>query len=195
MRKTALLLAFAILSACGKSEVDPQSPHLMSRQPVSVRGWVEDVAGAKRGETIEMEIARRGEMFQQTSVWVEKTEFASGGVAENGSFIVLDVPPGSSTLGFSAPGAENAKLVLENIPGNADVLIPEIILSNGGATVRDPAKLRVRIPGERPEPFTTTATATIAGHKVPIVEVPMSELGNRREYPQPPGFRPVATFK
>lgn len=195
MRKTAFLLAFAILSACGESKEDPQSPHLMSREPVSVRGWVEDVAGAKRAETIEMEISRRQGMFQQTSVWVEKTEFASGGVAENGAFLVLDVPPGTSTIGFNAPGADNAKLVLENIPGNADVLIPEIILSNAGTTVRDPGKLRVRIPGKRDEPFTTTAVATIAGHKVPIVEVPMSQLSDRRQYPQVPGFRPVATFK
>lgn len=195
MRKTAFLLALTIASACGGSKEDPQSPQLMSRQPVSVRGWVEDVAGAKRAETIELELFRRQALFQQTSVWVEKTQFASGGVSENGAFLVLDVPPGTSTIGFSAPGAENAKIVLENIPGNADVMIPELLISNTSTTVRDPAKLRVRIPGKRPEPFTTTATATIAGHKVPIVEVPMAQLTDRRQYPQPPGFRPVATFK
>ena len=192
MRKTAVVVAIALAFGCSESK---DSPHAMSRQPVSVRGWVDDVAGAKRAETIEMELGRRQAMFQQTSVWVEKSQFASGGVAENGSFIVLDVPPGTSTIGFSAPGAENAKVVLENVPGNADILIPQIVLENGGAKVLDPSQIKVRIPGRVTQERRTGQSAIVAGNTVPIIETPLSALADRREYPNPPGFRPVAIVK
>lgn len=193
MRKIAVLLAAALAFGCGEESKD--SPHAMSREPVSVRGWIDDVAGSKHAESLDLEVARRQSMFQQTSVWVEKTQFASGGVSENGAFIVLDVPPGTSTIGFSAPGAENAKVVLENIPGNADVLIPAIVLRNGDAKVLDPSKIQVRIPGSDSTPHPTGAFSIIAGNKVPVIETPLAQLGNRREYPHPAGFRPVAVVK
>ena len=167
----------------------------MSRSPVSVRGWITDVAGAKMAETAEMEIARRTELFQSTSVWVEKSEYASGGIAENGAFIVLDVPPNSAILGFNAPGAEAAQIRLEGVPGSADVFIPNVILENGGAKVLDPKAIIVRIPGDVSEPRPTGKTAKVAGYDVPIVEMPLQLLADRREYPDPGGFRPVATVK
>jgi hypothetical protein len=188
------LLSIALVLAAGCSE-SKDSPHALSRKPLSVRGWVEDVAGAQRSETMELEIARRQSMFAATSVWVENNEFASGGVAENGAFIVLDVPPGNSVIGFNAPGAETARLVLQNMPGTADVLIPAIILENGGAKIADPKQIRVRIPGDVDKPTPTGKFAIVAGHQVPIVETPLGDLANRREYPAPPGYRPVATFK
>ena len=38
-------------------------------------------------------------------------------MAENGAFIVLDVPPMSATLGFNVPGAETARVVLRRWNG------------------------------------------------------------------------------
>ncbi len=167
----------------------------MRSEPVSVRGWILDVKGAKRAETMEMEIARRSQLFLSSSVWVEKVDYASGGIAENGAFVVLDVPPQSSTIGFNAPGAETAKVVLQNIPGNADVYIPDLVLQEGGATVLDPKKIVVRITGDVSKPTRTGKTAMVAGYTVPVVEVPITQMYDRRDYPQVPGFRPVATVK
>lgn len=192
MKKAAVVFTLALAVACSDSNEPAMQ---IARNPVSVRGWVDDVAGVKRAETIEMELARRQSMFQQTSVWVEKTEFASGGVAENGSFIILDVPPGTTTIGFSAPGAENAKVMLENIPGNADVLIPQIVLENGVAKVLDPNLIKIRVPGNVSQPRDTGQTAKVAGYTVRVIETPLSQLTDRRDYPNPGGFRPVAIFK
>ena len=194
MSRRAFALAIVLLAACGGGQKE-ESVYAISRNPVSVRGWITDVAGAQKAETVEMEIARRTQIFQSSSVWVEKSEFASGGIAENGAFIVLDVPPMNATLGFNAPGAETAKIVLQNVPGSADVFIPDVILENGGAKVLDPKKILVRIAGDVDKPRATGKTAIVAGHVVPIIEAPLQQLADRREYPNPGGFRPVATFK
>jgi hypothetical protein len=142
-----------------------------------------------------MEIARRTQLFLSSSVWVENTQFASGGIAENGAFVVLDVPPNNATLGFNAPGAETAKIVLEGVPGNADVLIPDVILQPNGATVWDPKQILIRVPADVDTARDSGKTAKVAGYTVRIIDTPYSELMNRREYPTPPGFRPVATVK
>ena len=190
MRRLLLLtIALLALAACRDEALD------MKSNPVSVRGWILDVKGAKRGETIEMELARRSQLFLSSSVWVEHVDYASGGIAENGAFVVLDVPPQTSTLGFNAPGAETAKVVLQNIPGSADVFIPDVILQNGGATVLDPKKIVVRVAGDASKPTPTGQTAIVAGYTVPVVEVPITQLYDRRDYPAVPGFRPVATVK
>ena len=191
MRSRSLLLIL-LLAACAG---DKESVYTISRHPVSVRGWITDVAGARRAETMEMEVARRTELFKSSSVWVEKSDFASGGIAENGAFIVLDVPPMNAILGFNAPGAETARIVLQNVPGTADVFIPNVVLENGGAKVLDPKAIQVRVPGDVASPRPTGKTATVAGHVVPIVEAPLAQFADRREYPNPGGFRPVATFK
>lgn len=163
--------------------------------PVSVRGWITDVKDAKRGETMEMEVARRTEMFVSSSVWVEEFQYASGGIAENGSFIVLDVPADKATLGFNAPGAENAKVTLSGIPGNADVFIPNIVLEPGGAKVLDPKAIVVRVPASVDKPRPTGQTATVAGYPVPVMEMPIASFIDRRDYPAPSGYRPIATVK
>src|SRR5687767_11505293 len=179
-------MGIVLLTACGGGEKQ-ESVYTLSRNPVSVRGWITDVAGAQKAETMEMEIARRTQLFQSSSVWVEKSEFASGGIAENGAFIVLDVPPMNATLGFNAPGAETAQIVLENVPGSADVFIPNVILQNGGAKVLDPKAILVRVPSKVDKPRSTGKMATVAGHAVPIMEVPLQQLADRREYPNPGG--------
>ncbi len=190
MLRRLLLLSLIAFAAC-KGNEDLQ----LASNPTSVRGWILDVKGAKRAETIEMELARRSELFTSTSVWVENVAYATGGIAENGSFIVLDVPPENATLGFNAPGAETGRVELRGVPPNADVLIPSLILQNGGATVLDPSKILVRIPGDVDKPHPTGKTAKVAGYDVPITEVPMKTLMDRREYPFVPGYRPVATVK
>jgi len=187
--KRRLLFALLALAACGGD-----GDRIVS-DPVSVRGWVTDVKGAQRAETVEMEIARRTELFQSASVWVEDTPLASGGIAENGSFIVLDVPAQSATIGFNATGAENARVILQNVPGNADVFIPDIVLEPGGAKVLDPSKIVVRVPSEVDKPTLTGKTASVAGYTVPIIDTPIRQLVDRRDYPNPGGFRPVATVK
>ena len=189
--RTASVLLLVLLAACGSEEKSPMN----ISDPVSVRGWITDVKDAKRAETMEMEIARRTELFTSSSVWIEEFQYASGGIAENGSFIILDVPADKATLGFNAPGAENAKLALSGIPGNADVFIPNIVLEPGGAKVLDPKAIVVRVPASIDKPRPTGQTATVAGIQVPVMEMPISAFVDRRDYPQPSGFRPVATVK
>lgn len=191
--KRIFLSALILLAACGGEQ--DHSFSSLSRNPVSVRGWILDVKGAQHAQAPEMEIARRAGIFASASVWVEDTQYASGGIAENGAFVVLDVPPQTAVLGFNAPGAENARVVLENIPGSADVFIPDLILEPGGATVLDPKKILVRVPSDGKQARPTGTYARVAGYQVPIVETPLDELANRREYPDPGGFRPVATVK
>ncbi len=195
-RLSAWLAAFVALAfaACGGDDAS-KSVYSMSRDPVSVRGWILDVKGAKREQVMDVEIARRTQLFLSTSVWVENTEFASGGIGENGAFIVLDVPPLKATLGFNAPGAETAKLTLEGVPGTADVFIPDVILEPNGATVLDPRKILVRLPSDVSKPTPSGKTAKVAGYTVPIINTPLAQMVDRREYPSPAGYRPVATVK
>lgn len=191
-RAVVILLVLFALASCGKEEGGNVR---ISRNPISVRGWILDVKGAQRGETMEMELARRAQLFTASSVWVEDVETASGGIAENGAFVVLDVPPGKAILGFNAPGAETARIVLEGIPPSADVYIPDVILQNGGATLADPKKVIIRVPARVDRRRPTGRTAFVAGVMVPIVETPLSEMTDRRDFPQVPGFRPVATVR
>jgi hypothetical protein len=192
--KVLAALVSLTLAACG-GETKDKSVYGLSRDPISVRGWILDVKGSQHAQAAEMEIARRTQVFQATTVWVENTEFASGGVAENGAFIVLDVPPLKATLGFNAPGAETARLVLEGVPGTADVFIPDIILEPNGAKVLDPKKILIRLPSDVAKPTPSGKTAKVAGNVVPIINTPLAQMTDRRDYPNPGGFRPVATVR
>jgi hypothetical protein len=51
------------------------------------------------------------------------------------------------------------------------------------------------VPGDVEKPRDTGKFAVVAGHRVPVIEAPLGEFGNRRDYPNPGGFRPVATYK
>lgn len=193
--KSTVAALLLLLAGCRESSTDDTSSRL-SREPVSVRGWILDVKGAQRGETMEMEVARRASLFVQSSVWVEKTEHASGGIAENGAFVILDVPPQHAIIGFNAPGAETAQITLQDVPGNAEVILPDVILENGGATFLDPTKLAVRMPSGDVDKITPTGKyAVINGVRAPILNVPYSQMGDRRDYLVPPGYRPLATVR
>ncbi|HEU4522165.1 MAG TPA: hypothetical protein VFT12_09195 [Thermoanaerobaculia bacterium] len=183
-----------ILIACGGSSEGPANRP--AKQPLSVRGWIADIEGADKGEiqTPETEGARLVQLFQSTNVWVEGNSFVSGGVAETGAFILLDVPPGDVTISFDAPGAPNARITLQNIPGNADVMIPAVLLKPGGATLLQPEGVVVRVPTNTSQPRATGQKAMVAGVEVPIIEAPISAFQDRRDYPER-GIRPVAIVK
>ncbi|HKB80799.1 MAG TPA: hypothetical protein VKH35_13885 [Thermoanaerobaculia bacterium] len=190
MRGLAILLFLPL--ACGPAANTPRVSH----EPVSVRGWIEDVAGARHGANAELDGARRLQIFQATNVWVDNASYVSGGVAENGSFLLLDVPPGNITITFSAPGAPEANLVLKNIPGNADVFVPGLILGPGTVRVADPKQVTVRLAARVDRVTPTGKTAAVAGLTVPVVEAPMAAMVDRHDYPNPPaGLRPLATVK
>lgn len=193
-RQLAMTVAMLVLAACG-GETSEKSIYSLSRNPVSVRGWILDVKGAERSQIPDVEIARRTQLFLSTSVWVENNQYASGGVAENGSFLVLDVSPDKATLGFNAPGAETARVVLEGVPGTADVFIPDIILEPNGAKVLDPKKILIRLPAKVDKATPSGKTAKVAGYTVPVIITPLGQMVDRRDYPNPGGFRPVATVK
>ena len=194
MRRPLFALLTIVLAACG-GKTSENSVYNLSREPVSVRGWILDVKGAQHSDIMDVEIARRTQLFQSSTVWVEKTEFASGGIAENGGFIILDVPPMNATIGFNAPGAETAKIVLEGVPGTADVFIPDLVLEPNGATVLDPKKILVRLPAKVDKPTPSGKTAKVGSYTVPIILTPLGQMIDRRDYPSPAGFRPVATVK
>ena len=104
------------------------------------------------------------------------------------------MPPGNVTVSFNAPGAEDAKLVLQNVPGNADVFVPALMLRRGGSTALQPEGIRVRVPARVDKPRDTGKKAIVAGVTVPVWEAPYSAFGDRREYPER-GVRPLAIVK
>ncbi|MBV9496652.1 MAG: hypothetical protein JOZ54_20580 [Acidobacteria bacterium] len=198
MRAAAAFSLLLLLASCGK---DIPSSHL-SKEPISVRGWIADVetkqddSGTFR--TVETENARRAALYQGTNIWVESSPYVSGGVAETGAFLLLDVPPGNVTVDFTPPGATGARLVMQNIPGNADVLVPNVMLkADGTTTVLDPKAVKVRIAAKIDKPRPTNLTATIAGVTVPVMEVPIAQMVDRRDYPDTgnTAAAPLATVK
>ncbi|HVR39430.1 MAG TPA: hypothetical protein VMU84_10060 [Thermoanaerobaculia bacterium] len=192
MKRSLLAIGFLFLASCGGKDAPIAQ---IGRSPVSVRGWIADVKGSTKSDVPEIAIALRTQMFGATSVWIEDSPYASGGVAENGSFIILDVPPGKITVGFNAPGAEDAKVVMDNIPGSVDVFIPGLILEHGGATVIDPKAIKVRVASTESVEKPTGQYVTIAGHRVPVMATPLGQMVDRRDYPNPGGLRPLARVR
>jgi hypothetical protein len=192
-RSIAILL---LTLACNCSE--PNGPRV-SKEPISVRGWIVDVAGSSHAsfQTPETEAVRRTQLFQSIGVWVDNAPYVSGGIAENGAFILLDVPPGNTTITFTAPGAPGARLVLRNIPGNADVLIPAMLLKAGSVELLDPKNVKVRLAVRTDRSAAAGMTANVAGLAVPVMNTPIGAMTDRHDYPNPPGasMRPLATVK
>lgn len=187
-----LLLACA---AC--SDENPNTPRV-SKEPISVRGWLSDVEGGPSApfRTAETEAARKTHLFQAAYVEVVNAPYVSGGIAENGAFLLLDVPPGKVTIVFTAPGAQAARLDMENVPGNADIFLPGIVLKPASVAFSDPKALQVRMAGRVDKAHPTGAFATIAGLRVPVVETPIAQMADRHDYPVPPTTMvPVAKVK
>lgn len=180
--------------ACAPS---PNTPRV-SREPLSVRGWIVDVEGTSNApfHTAETDAARKRQLFQSTNVWVENAPYVSGGVAENGSFLLLDVPPGNTTITFSAPGISAVSLVLQNVPGNADVFVPALLLRRDSVQLLDPGSVKVRMAAQIGRPAPSGATARVAGLIVPVMNTPVAAMTDRHDFPNPPGtLAPIATVK
>jgi len=196
VRANRSVLVLALLAvACGGKE--PAGPRV-SREPISVRGWIVDVetGPSTTYHTIETESARKRDLFRGTNVWVENAPYVSGGVAETGAFLLLDVPPGNLTITFSAPGAPAARLTLSQIPGNADVFIPAMLLKKGTVALLDPKTVKVRLAAQVEKATPTGAFAMVAGQRVAVMRTPIKEMIDRLDYPTPPAFQaPLATVK
>jgi len=192
-----LAISLLLLAACGGGEPGSSFKNL-STQPISVRGWIADVEQPQTNtyKTVETESARRAALFQSMNIWVENAPYVSGGVAENGAFLLLDVPPGNITVTFTPNGAPAAHLVLQNIPGNADVFVPAVILKPNSVDTLQPDDIRVRLGAKINKAHPTGKTAVVAGRTIPILEVPINDLVDRRDYPNPPGSTaPLATVR
>jgi hypothetical protein len=194
MRRSFLLLGILAV-ACANESTQSSTIAQLSKEPISVRGWIADVGQSAQGEryrTIETESARRAALFQGTNVWVDGAPYVSGGVAENGAFVLLDVPPGNVTVSFSAPGVDAAHVVMKNVPGNADVLLPAMILQpNGSVTFEDPKAVQVRM-SAKPK----TPSANVAGLEIPVTVVAINAMTDRHDFPTPPmTAAPIATVK
>jgi hypothetical protein len=192
LRAAAILLLLTV--ACG-AEPPKKGQPVMSAEPVSVRGWIADVEGAggdgSTYRTVETEAARRAQLFQSINVFVENSPYASGGMAENGSFLLLDVPPGKVTIVFQAPGAPASRLVMQNVPGNADIFVPAVLLKKDGVALLQPKDVKVRLAASIDKAKPTGATANISGQAVPVVETPYAQMEDRRDWPTPPGIMPA----
>lgn len=184
MKRLVVALGF-IACTCGPSS-EPQGP-VVSKEPISVRGWIVDVDHPTSDgsfKTVETEAARKAALFAATYVAVENAPYVSGGVDENGAFVLLDVPPGRSEIIFTAPGAPAAKLVLEKIAGNADVFIPGLLLKKDGVQLTQPATIRMAARVDKPR--VTALQGIVAGQPVKVVETPIAQMGDRRDFPTPP---------
>jgi hypothetical protein len=168
------------------------------KDPISVRGWIVDVETGPNTayHTVETEAARKRDLFRGTNVWVENAPYVSGGVAETGSFLLLDVPPGDVTITFSAPGVPVSRLVLKQIPGNADVFIPAMLIKRDTVSLLDPKGAKVRVAAQVDKAVPTGAFATVGDQRIAVMSTPIREMIDRLDYPNPPpSYAPLATVK
>lgn len=194
--KRFILIVTLLTVGCGGG-TEPKGPHV-AKDPISVRGWIVDVDSGPNTayHTIETESARKQNLFRGTNVWIENAPYVSGGVAETGAFLLLDVPPGNVTITFSAPGAPAARLVLGQIPGNADVFVPAMMLKRDTVALLDPASVKVRLAAQVGKAVPSGAFATVAGQRIPVMRTPINQMIDRLDYPTPPAAqRPLATVK
>ena len=99
---------------------------------------------------------------------------------------MLDVPPGNTTIEFAPPGGPVARLRMQNIPGNADVFLPALVIRKDAVVLADPAAVKVRVAMHVPKETPSGAFATIGGQRVPILNTPIAEMTDRHDYPTPP---------
>jgi hypothetical protein len=196
MSKCTAIVALLIVIGCGGGEEKSPGRPQLSRTPVSVRGWIADIERTEDPtmfKTVDTEVARRSEVFANTNMWIEGMPFVSGGIAETGAFVLLDVPPGDVTISFATVGAENAQLVLKNIPGNSDVMIPGLLLTKTGSKLTQPENVKIRIAGSVTRP--TGKTGSVNGVSIPVVEVPLKTMMDRRDYPEVASMAPAPVAK
>jgi len=194
--KHCVFIVAIVAAACGGPS-EPQGPHV-HKDPISVRGWIVDVetGPSTAYHTVETEAARKRDLFSGTNVWVENAPYVSGGVAETGSFLLLDVPPGDVPITFSAPGVPVSKLVLKQIPGNADVFIPAMLIKKDAVSLLDPKGTKVRMAAQIDKAKPTGAFASVGDQRIAVMSTPIKEMIDRLDYPTPPAYQtPLATVK
>lgn len=182
-RYALLLLAPALLFC---SEPTPRKG--LPEGPVSIRGWVSRVDGVPN-------YGHDGNLYD-LNAYVDGIERVSGGVQDDGSFVILGVPPGSSTIVFQAPGIDDAAIHFEGLPPKADVLLPGIVLTPDGASIEHPEAAKVRIPhGSDGEVEQIESSTTANGVTLPTYHAPIRTLGDRLNYPKPPARGNVITVQ
>lgn len=196
MKRLAPVIALLALT-CGKPEAGTPT---VSKEPASVRGWIADIERAQASDTfktVETEQAMKSQLFQSTNIWMDDAPYVSGGIAETGAFILLDVPPGNPTVEFAPVGGVVAKLRMEHIPANADVFLPGIIIRGDKVELSDPSLVKVRLAAQVKAETPTGNFAVIAGHRIQIVNTPIALMVDRHEYPTAPSGAPapLATVK
>lgn len=191
-RITRLAAVAIVLAALAGCETDPEIEAELERRrsPASVRGWIWDIdapAPTAPGTLSVVDPAlaesqRRQRLFEQSNIALENVQHASGGLTETGSFIILDAPPRAMTILFQTPLGD-ARLPITNIPPNADIYLPNVVITKSGASFAEPGALRVRIPGD--QKAKTGQIVRIGEHRVEVEQVPIGELVDRRDFPAP----------
>jgi hypothetical protein len=180
-----VLLCCGLIAACSPSETG-SAPR---NAPVSVRGWIADVelppSDLMMVTDPYLQIQRKYAMFRETAIWVEGVEYVSGGVAETGAFIMLDVPPGDTTVTFQPPGLGQAQLTLRQIPPSGDVILPGLLIKGTEIVLFKPEEAMVRVPVSGTERRKLDIPAYVGNQRIDVWEIPMSEMTDRREYPTP----------
>lgn len=184
------VLSCLLLVACEDSP-ERQAERERRRSPISVRGWIWDIEAPAPGaggtmsvvNPAQAEYQRKQRLFSESNLSVVDVTYASGGLLDSGNFIILDAPPRELTVLFQTPVLGDHELPMSNIPPNADVLLPGIIIGKDGLRFAEPEKIRVRVPG--PETRLTGEMAQIGPHQVPIEQMPVAQMSDRRDYPAP----------
>jgi hypothetical protein len=186
-RVMLLLLTLSIFALAGCPA--PKREGARRSSPVSVRGWIADVELPPSDKMMVtdpyLQIQRKYAMFRDTAISVEGVNYVSGGVAETGAFIMLDVPPGDSIINFQPPGLPDAQLHLRQIPGSGDVILPGLLIKGAKVELFKPEEAMVRLPGEGPGRKKLDIPAYVGDQRIDVWEVPLSEMMDRREYPTP----------
>ncbi|MGK2857641.1 MAG: hypothetical protein ACSLFQ_10590 [Thermoanaerobaculia bacterium] len=192
MNRRGLRLLFSIvlglfLAGCSAPSEDASTGP--GKAPVSVRGWIADVELPQNDMLMVTDplvaVQKKYAMFRDTAISVEDVDYVSGGMAETGAFIMLDVPPGDSIINFQPPGLPDAQLKLRQIPGNGDVLLPGLLIRGTTVVLKNPEDAMVRLPGRGTERKRLDVLAFVGDQAIAVWEVPLGELGDRREYPTP----------
>ena len=195
--KRCIILFLALLTI--HCDNGTKSGPRVAKEPISVRGWITDVDGGENSaafHSVETESARKASLFHETNVWVENAPYVSGGVAETGAFLLLDVPPGNVTITFTAPNAPAAHLVLGGIPGNADIFVPSMLLKKGSVVLLDPKSVKVRMAAQIDQETPNGKFVTIAGQRFPLMNTPIAQMADRHDYPMAPAtYTPLAKVK
>lgn len=192
MRRIVLALLPFLLVACDGSEsLEKEGRGSFKKGPISIRGWIAEIElGLKKPDNV-FSVTTPGatavhfqqELFKETNFSVRDVPYASGGVAEDGSFIILDAPPGRVTIDMQAPGVPLVPLVLENIPPNADVFIPSIRLYPDRFELLEPQRVLIRVPSRGNQRKKAAEQAIVGGLRVDVWEVPLREMMDRRDWP------------